>query len=315
MARGPLVIAIVLVAVTAPVGVGAVAPETTSQAAPTVPSTPTEGNASAAPALGQAISAMMQASVAQTAVTVENGMWAAAYANASNASEKRALVHRRTAEVEGALEMLRAERRTLRAAYRNGTINRTTYLARLSTIVGRLAAISEGVEAAEQRGTSIGVNRSRLQELRSLVRSLSGPDVSRLVRNLIGGSGPGTSGLFERSPPEGVAERGPGNESGQPPGHDRGRDNEANATNTTTDGDPGQPGSTGNASAGSSKVNRSDSAGNSSNGRDRGERRTGPPGVITRDQPTQSSRADHPGRANRLGAEIDLAATGFLTGP
>ncbi len=209
-----LAVALALVVLAATVGVGAATPGATDASAARLAANDT------AP-LGESISAVMQASAAQAAGAVETGMWAAAYANASNASEKRALVQQRVGQLNGTLAELQAERAALREAYRNGSIDRAAYRAQLSALVGRLAAVGEAIEAADERGQAVGVNATRLDELRSQARELGGAEVSRLARNLTGGQGPpGPAGLFQE---------GPGGTGGGPP-EDRG--------NTTRGGGP-----------------------------------------------------------------------------
>lgn len=199
-----LALALVLVLLAASVGVGAASPGVAGAAA-----TPTDANATSDVPLGHSISSVMQAGPAQASGAVENGMWAAAYANASNASEKRALVEQRFGQLNATVAELQTERAALREQFRDGEIDRATYHARLSAVVGRLAALDEGLEAADERGASVGVDRTRLDELRTRARSLSGPEVSRLARNLTGGNGgPGASGIFDDGPP---GERGPPN--------------------------------------------------------------------------------------------------------
>lgn len=264
MVPGRLVVVMVLVTVAAPVGVGAASPGAPAEASTALPSTPSGENTSAAPSLGQSISGMMQASLAQTAGSVENGMWAAAYANASTASEKRALVERRASRLNGSIRALREERKEVRAAFRNGTINRTTYLARLSTIVGRIASLSEGIEATADRGAAVGVNQSRLHDLRTQARNLSGPAVSRLARNLGAGSGPGPPGLFEQGPPGQAGPPGSGN------GSDRASDNQGpdnrggNASNSSSRGDNPGSGGADNASNRADGGNETGASGNAS---------------------------------------------------
>lgn len=250
-----LALAAVLMVVASSVGVGAATPSATAAAgAAETPTTPTAANASASP-LGERLTMVMQANAAQAEGAVENGMWAAAFGNASNASAKRALVERRVGQLNGTIAELQAERRALRAAYRNGTINRTTYRARLSALVGRLAAVGEGIEETSERGATVGVNRSRLDQLRTQARNLSGAEVSELARSLAGP--PGASGVFGDGPPgrsggagnasgpptspgsdgAGNSTRG-GNDSagGQGPPDDRGRDaDEGTATPTATE--------------------------------------------------------------------------------
>lgn len=224
-----LVLAVVLAVVAASVGVGAATPDDA-----TASSLAASAAADQPAPLGESISSMMQASAAQAAGTVENGMWVAAYANASNATEKRALVEARYGELNTTVGELQAERAALQEQYRNGTINRTTYLARLSAIVGQLAALGEGIEEAGDRGAQVGVNGTRLDELRSQARNLTGAEVSRLARNLTGGQGPpGPSGLFE-GPPGRSGEAGPSNASNSSsPG---GPSNSTQAGNSTSGG-------------------------------------------------------------------------------
>lgn len=252
-----LALALVFFVVAAPVGVGAATPGVSVAGAAETPTTPGGDNASAAAPMGDTISSMMQASAAQAAGTVENGMWEAAYANATNASEKRALVEQRYGQLNTTVAELKAERAALQERFRNGTINRTTYLAQLSAIVGRLAALDEGIEEAGERGAAVGANRSRIDELRSQARDLGGAEVSRLARNLTGGQGgPGPSGLFDGGPPGQSGERGPGNASnrttaGGPGGAQGNAGNATRGGNTTRSaGGQGPPSSPGGQSGG-----------------------------------------------------------------
>lgn len=209
-----LALALVFVVVAASVGVGAATPSATDAGAVETAVMQPDGNATADVPLGHSISSVMQAGSAQAAGAVENGMWAAAYANASNASEKRALVEARSGELNTTVAELQAERAALQERFQNGTINRTTYLAELSAIVGRLAALGEGIDEASERGAAVGANQTRLDELRTQARTLGGEEVSQLARNLSGGQGgPGSSGIFADGPPGKSGERGPTNAS------------------------------------------------------------------------------------------------------
>lgn len=268
MVHSRLVVVIVLVTVAAPVGVGAAAPDTPASGPAAVPSTPIGDNTTAAQSLGQSISGMMQASLAQTAGTVENGMWVAAYANTSKPSEKRALVTRRTTRINQSLTELRDQRGELQAAFRNGTIDRTTYLARLSTIVGRLASLSKGIEETTDRGAAVGVNQSRLQELRSQARNFSGPAVSRLARNLTGGPGPGQAGLFDPGPPDNAGQPGSANGSDRGSGNHGAGNQSGNASDNSERGDNARSGGANNASNGTAGGNETGKSGNASSGSD-----------------------------------------------
>lgn len=209
-----LALGLVFVVVAASVGVGAASPSATDAGAVQTAATQPDGNVTSDVPLGQSLSSVMQAGSAQAAGTVENGMWEAAYENASNASERRALVEARYGDLNTTVAELKAERAALQEQFHNGEIDRPTYLAKLSAIVGQLAAVGEGIDAAGERGEAVGVDQTRLDELRTQARSLSGEEISQLARNLAGGQGgPGASGIFEDGPPGQSGERGPPNAS------------------------------------------------------------------------------------------------------
>lgn len=212
-----LAVAVVLLVIASTVGVGATTAATGSAAA-----TQETSNATQVAPMGANISMFMQANAAQAQGTVENGMWVAAYARTDNASERRALVERRVGSMNATLAELRAERRAIKDAYRNGTMDRVTYQARLSTVVGQLAALGEGIEETSERGRAVGVNRTRLDTLRTQARELGGGEVSRLARNLTEGRvPPGRAGVFGDGRPGPPTDRGPadaGNRSDGPSG-------------------------------------------------------------------------------------------------
>lgn len=186
--RVALVAALVVVA--SSVAVGA--------AAPTETSTP-DG---AEPPLGAQLSAVMQANAGQAHGVVENGMWGAAFADASGDAAQRALVERRAASLNRSLAELQAERRTLREALRNGSITREEYRIRMAALVGQLAAVGDGIEETDDRARAVGVNTDELDVLRSQARELGGQEVSRIARNLTdNGAPPGRSGVFGAGPP------------------------------------------------------------------------------------------------------------------
>ncbi|MFB6353076.1 MAG: hypothetical protein ABEJ92_03225, partial [Halobacteriales archaeon] len=272
-----LVLALVLVTVVASIGVGAAAPGGASgdPATPTAPTNATAGG------MGTSISMFLAASVAQTSATVENGMWAAAFASADTNATKRALLEERFGDLNRTVAQLRAERQALRAAYRNGTIDRTTYRARMASLAGQLAALGESLETVRERGRAVGVNMTRLEALRSAASELAGGEVAAIARNLTGGRGPpGQAGLFDGGP-------GRAGEPGAPP---------ANATNRSTD--PGPPDE-----AGGPPGTPGDGRGRDGPPANRSERPTdaGPP-----DDPGNRSDGDaHPGRNGEDGQEAD----------
>jgi hypothetical protein len=217
-----VVLALVFVVVASSIGVGATTPT----------STPTPADEPAT--MGASISAFMAANAAQTSGSVETGMWVAAYARASNDSERRALVEARVGSMNATVAELQADRRELNAAYRNGSLNQTVYRARLATLVGQLAALGESIETADDRGRAVGVNTSRLDELRSQARELGGGAVSAAARNLTGGQAPpGRAGVFGEDRPGPPADRGPTSER---PGQ-----SDDDGQGPPTDREPGPP--------------------------------------------------------------------------
>lgn len=233
-----LALALVLLLVASTVGVGATAAASGSWSSE-APAALAAANASAPPPMGANISMFMQANAAQTEGSVENGMWVAAYARATNASDRRALVERRVGSLNVSLADLEAERRAVQEAFQNGSMDRVTYQARLSTVVGRLAALSAGIDETSQRGRAVGVNETRLETLRTQARELGGGEVSRIARNLTGGRAPpGHAGVFGDDRPGRSGDGGPGAESepgepGPPSDEDRGQSGDQSADDAT----------------------------------------------------------------------------------
>lgn len=221
MTARSVVLALVLVVVAAAVGVGAAAPTDTPTPTPTAAEPET---------LGAQVSSFMAASVAQTDGSVENGMWVAAYENASDNATRRALVQSRVGSLNATIQSLQAERQALIVGYQNGTLDRTQFQARMANVVGQLAALGESIEAADERGRAVGVNATRLETLRTQARELGGGAVSAVARNLTGPrSPPGQPGLFGGDHPGRSNKTGPGG-----PPTDR-------QTGPPTDREPGPP--------------------------------------------------------------------------
>ncbi len=208
--RAAIVVALVVVA--SSIAVGAATPSQTA--------TPDE----AAMPLGAQLSSVMQANAGQARGVVENGMWEAAFADASDEPAQRALVDRRAAALNGSMAELAAERRALREAYRNGSIDRAEYEIRMAAVVGQLAAVGDSIEETSERARAVGADTTGLDELRSQARELGGDEVSRMARNLTGnGAPPGRSGVFGDERPGQSGQGGPPDGAGQggsagPPG-------------------------------------------------------------------------------------------------
>lgn len=253
-----LVALILVVALTTAVGASA-APGAAPVGSSSTPSPTT--NASHTAGLGTNISMFLAASEAQTKATVENGMWAAAIATVSNTSTKRALVKHRIGDLNTTVAELREERQALRSAFLNGTINRTTYRARMASLVGRLTAFGESLETVNEQGRAVGINTTRLQTIRSAASDLGGGEVSAIARNLTGGHAPSRQGdIFDDRP-------GRSDERGQGPGDASNRSNRS-----TSIGPPDDAG-------GNRSADPSDDQRENGNASDRSNRSTstGPP--------------------------------------
>jgi hypothetical protein len=193
--------------------------------------------------MGSNVSAFMQATTGQADEEVESGMWNAAYENASN---RTAVVQRRLADIDRRLADLQDRRERLQAARENGSVGEAAYEARMSRLVGRMAALNRSIEETERQASETGVDRSRVERLRRQAGNVTGQEMAAVARSMAGGppsDGPASSN--RTGPPAGA---GPpnGTERGPPNGTERGPPN-------GTDGGPpdrttGPPNGTGDAS-------------------------------------------------------------------
>lgn len=238
---------------------------------------------------GSQLSSFMQSSASQAAGSVENGMWEAAYENASNRT-RRSLIDRRTNQLSQRISDLQAQKRALQAAKRNGSISTVEYRSRLSQIVGQLAALNEGIETVDRPGAP-GVNRTKIADLNNRADRLAGKEVSQIARDLGGPrASPGPPEWLETGPddddkagnrsdggpPEKPGEQGKSNTSSKPddtgPPDDGGNDTPTGPSNAPDNAgnssESGNSGNDGNAGDAGSDSNNSDngSAGGSGNG-------------------------------------------------
>lgn len=234
---------------------------------------------------GSQLSSFMQSSASQAAGSVENGMWEAAYENASNRT-RRSLIDRRTNQLSERITDLQAQKRALQAAKRNGSITTVEYRSRLSQIVGQLAALKEGIETVDRPGAP-GVNRSKIADLNSRADRLAGQEVSQIARDLGGPraspgppewieTGPDDGGeagnRSDGGPPENPGGQGKSNTSSKPddtgPPDDVGNDTSTGTSNAGNSSESGNSGNDGNAGDAGSDSDNSDngSDGGSGNG-------------------------------------------------
>jgi len=233
------------------------ADETTATATGTN-ATEDDGNDSAA--FGNQMTAFMQSSASETTDTVESGMWTAGFERA-NESEQARLATQRTGTLETRLDRLRAQNRTLTERYENGTINHSVYVAQSSRLSGRIAALRTSINDTDRATQRAGVNRTRLDTLRTDARNMTGPQTAGVARGVVAGG---------QGPPD---DRGGGPDASR--GNGVGPKNETTNVNRGAGDDPGQPNpaddentsaGAGNATDGSTDDETSDDGANPGNG-------------------------------------------------
>jgi len=158
--------------------------------------------------MGEQVSSFMESSAGETGEEVDAGMWDAAFENAPE-SARTDVLERRADHIDRRLAELGERKAELIAARENGTIEEDVYRARMSYVVGRMAALNRSINATERQAQAAGVDPNRFDRLNDRMANLTGPKVADVARDLAGG------------PPDDVpgAQEGSGNES-DPPGED-----------------------------------------------------------------------------------------------
>lgn len=180
------------------------------------------GNGTTGVGFGTQISAFMQASSADTNGSVDSGMWQARF-NASNDSRKTRVVTHRIDKLDRRLTRLEAELSTLEATHENGTRD-VAYMARASRLTAKIDSLQRAINDTDDAATSVGVNTTRLDRLRTHARNMSGRDVAMVARGLGVVSPPG---LDNHGPPTDAGRQG---EAGPPTDHGPGVSQQANGT-------------------------------------------------------------------------------------
>lgn len=151
---------------------------------------------------GATISSFMQASAADAEGSVDNGMWVAGFARAQP-DAKVGMVSDRTEALERRLTRLEREREALlNESADNVSMADRARAARLTT---RAQALQEAINDTRSAGLAVGVDVSRLEELRNRARNLSGPEVAALAGNI--------TDTPDGGPPDGVGPSGETNSS------------------------------------------------------------------------------------------------------
>lgn len=246
---------------------------------------PGNGTGNDSAAFGTQLTAFMQSSAAETNDTVESGMWEAGFERADESRRDR-MARSRTDELGDRLEQLRDRNRTLTERYENGSIERDEYVARASSLSGRLSALRESIDGTDRAARAAGVNETRLDALRKNTTNVTGPEVPGVARGIVSG---------DRGPPADRGNRpgdvpgvGPGNANetgnasvangnGVANGNDRGPPDDAGRPDDAGGGGPNPKGGVGGKqSVGNENSQANENAGpDSNNGRSQGNDRAG----------------------------------------
>jgi len=159
--------------------VGPVAGVATTKETATATPTANDTNGSDAQ-FGAAVSSFMRASTADAEGSVDDRMWVAEYRRA-NASERPDLVRDRTARLDRRITRLEVERDALLNDNDSVTVQDR---AKAAELAARIDALRDAINTTADAAEETGVDRSRLDELRTEARDLSGPEVTRMARNL-----------------------------------------------------------------------------------------------------------------------------------
>ena len=144
------------------------------------------------------VGTLMQASAADTKNTVETGMFEAAYEAADNESREE-IVSERTTTLEEQLARIKSERAELQEQRK--TLSNGAYRSRMAAITVEIASLERSIERTERRAAEIGVDESRLADLRESAAAIrqnasaqAGVDIATIARGLSGSDGPPGSG-------------------------------------------------------------------------------------------------------------------------
>jgi hypothetical protein len=153
----------------------------------------------------------------------------------SNASKAR-VVGAQVSDLEGRLSNLTEQREELREAYRNGSITRGEYHARLAKLHAEVRATERLTNQTEATARGLpesvlkanGVNVTAIKTLRTNAHNLTGPEVAGIARSIAGkqvGAGGGPPAFVENKtggPPVSVENR-----TGRPAENETGRPDDA----------------------------------------------------------------------------------------
>ncbi|MEF8783799.1 MAG: hypothetical protein V5A39_12635, partial [Haloarculaceae archaeon] len=162
---------------------------------------------------GQQITSFAQASAVDANASADQGMWAAGLNSESNDTDgAEEAVTDRAETLEHRLARLENQSAALQAQHRNGTISETAYTARASALRVRVANLREAVTETDRAARRVGVNVTKLDDIRDAAFNMSGPEVAEIARNITD---------VPRGPPDEVPSN-PPDDAGPPDDQDTG---------------------------------------------------------------------------------------------
>ncbi|MFC7213828.1 hypothetical protein ACFQO4_07005 [Saliphagus sp. GCM10025334] len=163
--------------------------------------------------MGEEVSTFMQASSVSTTHAVDDGMFEAAFQNASE-ERRAALIAERTDEHNSTIADLKEEYRALQE--QKDELHPGEYNVRMARLTVELASVDDSINRTERRAADAGVNTTSIQTLRANASELAGPEVAERAKQIAGIDPP-------RGPPDhaGGQNGSPGN--GQEKGSDAGQ--------------------------------------------------------------------------------------------
>lgn len=202
--------------------------------------------------MGQHVSTFMQSSTGETSESVEAGMWDVAVENADS-NAKADVVDRRIAHLRDRLDVLEERKQVLVTDHKDGSINEMAYQARMSRLVGEMAALNRSIEQTDQQARAVGVDQQSVEELRERADAITDEDMAAVAREMGGGPpsslpGPaapgGTDHPGETGPPDDGSEDCPSDhptDSECPEDEQDDRTDEPPSNGPPSDGPPGDP--------------------------------------------------------------------------
>ncbi|UTF54492.1 hypothetical protein [Natronosalvus rutilus] len=185
--------------------------------------------------MGEEVSTFMQASSVSTTHAVDDGMFEAAFQNASE-EQRAALIAERTDEHNSTLADLKEEYRTLQE--QKDELHPGEYNVRMARLTVELASVDDSINHTERRAADAGVNTTAIQTLRGNASELAGPEVAERAKQIAGidpprgppdhaGGQNGSPGNGQEKGNDAGQGAGPGGDGNERSGEEKGQDNGA----------------------------------------------------------------------------------------